>query len=117
LFFRTGTTILHNVGSDVGCVALDTAETLRVRVMGEHEIVFNAREMKIVEVTCHKCGVGSVLDCSNEKSGIPRGCPGCGLVDETLFAWLNGYRKWYQAIAGSQYKFSFRVPLRDKVGA
>lgn len=109
LFLRAGTEVLYNVGDNMGRVALDTFETLWVCVMGDKEFVFDAKEMRIIEVICEHCGTGIVFDCTNEKPHVPHSCPGCGVQDQEMFSWLTGYKKWYTAIAGSKKQFRFRV--------
>lgn len=78
--------------------------------MGEKELIFDAKEMRAVEVTCPKCGAGIVFDSANDKQPPPARCPSCHHEDMEMFSWLTGYRKWYQAVAASEKRFRFRVP-------
>ena len=77
--------------------------------MGETELIFDAKEMKVIQVTCANCGLGIVFDCTNEKARPPAQCPGCNLIDQEMYSWLTGYQKWYIAIVGSKKAFHFRV--------
>lgn len=81
--------------------------------MGEHELFFDAKEMRIVEVVCPICGAGVVFDAGNEQQKVPSRCPSCAADDPEMYAWLGQYRKWYQAILPSQKKFRFRVPVKS----
>lgn len=83
--------------------------------MGDKEFVFDAKEMRKIEVTCEHCGTGIVFDCSDEKIGVPHTCPSCNTQDTQMYSWLGGYRKWYQAIISSKKQFNFRV--REKQDA
>jgi hypothetical protein len=81
--------------------------------MGEHEIVLNAKEMNLIEVTC-VCGVKTTLDCRNTNSNVPRTCAGCNAkYDNALYSWITGYREWHRAVAGSDYKVTFRIPVQS----
>jgi hypothetical protein len=84
--------------------------------VGEHELIFDAKEMRVIEVVCPKCGGGVVFDAANESQSPPSRCPSCesGGNDPEMSSWLGGYRKWYQAIVGSQKKFRFRVPIKHE---
>ena len=77
--------------------------------MGDKEFVFNAKEMRVIEVTCDHCGTGIVFDCANEGTGVPLRCPSCNTEDQQMYSWLLGYRKLYQAITSSKKAFKFRV--------
>jgi len=79
--------------------------------MGEHELILNAKEMRVVEVICPSCGAGVVFDAGNDQQNAPSRCPGCAKDDTEMYSWLTGYRKWYQAIVSSQKQFRFRVPI------
>jgi hypothetical protein len=81
--------------------------------MGERESIFNAKEMRIIEITCDQCGTGVVFDSANEGGAVPIRCPGCNAEDQQMFSWLLGYRKGYQAITSSQKVFKFRVPEKQ----
>ena len=76
--------------------------------MGENELVFDAKEMKVIEVTC-QCGTGIVFDCTNDKAAVPHVCPGCSNSDGKMQSWLLGYKQWHAAITGSDKQFHFRV--------
>ena len=83
--------------------------------MGEREAVFDAIEMRVIEVICPKCGGGVVFDAANETQKAPASCPSCNVgTDQEMFSWLSGYRAWYQAISKSQKKFKFRVRLKNE---
>ncbi len=81
--------------------------------MGEHELILNAKEMRVIEVICAKCGAGVIFDSANDSQQPPSRCPSCEVSDPEMFSWLSGYRKWYQAIANSQKQFRFRVPINE----
>ena len=83
--------------------------------MGERELILDAKEMRIVEISCPKCGAGIVFDAAKNDQNPPSRCPSCesGATDPEMFTWLTGYRKWYQSIAASQKKFRFRIPINE----
>jgi len=81
--------------------------------MGEHELILNAKEMRIVEVICPICKAGVIFDAGDDKMRAPSRCPSCATDDPEMYTWLGGYRKWYQAIAASQKQFRFRVPISN----
>ena len=83
--------------------------------MGEHELILDATEMRVIEIICPTCGGGVVFDSANESQKPPSHCPSCDKgIDQEMFSWLAGYRNWYQAISKSQKKFRFRVPLKHE---
>ena len=82
--------------------------------MGEHELIFNAKEMRIVEVICPICGGGVIFDAADDGQKAPVSLSSCASDDEEMYSWLNGYRKWYQAITHSQKQFRFRVQINER---
>ncbi len=84
--------------------------------MGTKEFRLAASELKTVEVLCVKCGAGVVFNAALDTVVPPRCCPSCGESYEgSVFVWLTGYRKWYQAVSSNQQaSVYFRVAAEEQ---
>jgi hypothetical protein len=66
--------------------------------MGEHYQVFDAKELELLSCKCPRCATTilfSVL--TEEKFGIPAGCPTCSQPMDALAGALRDYRAFYRA--------------------
>ncbi len=81
--------------------------------MAERYLMVPVRDLRYLELSCHKCGTGIVIDLADPSKAFPEKCPVCPAIlrgtSKPMAEVLQSYRDFHAQLADSPTEPHFRL--------
>jgi hypothetical protein len=77
------------------------------------ELVLDFKDLRMLDIECHECGMRMTFDVSDERTQVPGACPGCH-ADFDRVSVMGSLRKYvdaYRVICELQQKVTVRISI------